>query len=310
MSYLHYSGNLFNYELKFDGLLNLIFDDSSTGKSTFANELSQNSNLIKTNAYSVIINPNLAVLQLLAKSIDYEYIVVIDMERYDNSDEIDFISKLRTTHITFLILGRRYAARLPVAIQNTYKFEICNGVTRNVRLIENNEFYNINPVKTIITEDSKSGYLFFKNIFKNVKSAGSNSNITRSLDINSVVIFDGLGFGAYLEKFLDAIEKEPRYSYICWHSFEYFILENVFNEFSIPRELNLEDAVTNKLRELKPDYSKTIGCTGDACRACSNSCKQSSKVCLKNSKYAKLLELYEGQGQDSSFSHAINKMKQ
>ena len=309
MAYLHYSGNSLNYELKFDGLLNLIFDNSSTGKSTFANELSQNYNLIKTNVYSVIINPNLVILELLAKSTDDEYIVVIDMERYKDSDEIDFISGLHTTHITFLILGRRYAARLPVAIQNTYKFEIYNGVTRNVRLIENNEFYHINPFKRIVTEDSKSGYLFFKSIFKNVESAGSNSNITKSLDINSVVIFDGLGFGAYLERFLDAIDREPRYSYICWHSFEYFILETVFNETGIPRELNLEDAVANKLRELKVDYSKSIGCTGDACRVCSKSCKQSSKTCLKNSKYAKLLEIYEGGSQDNPFGNAINKMK-
>lgn len=293
--YIKYKRKKYNLYIEIDAKLNLITGNSSTGKTSFATEMNKYSNLVETDFDFIEVNPSLSIIKSLCKNLHEDLIAfIIDTDEYVTSEVVDYISSIYNPNAYFIILGRKYTKRLPIAIWNIFYLEVCNGVTVNKRFIKEAEFYKFHRFAKVLTEDSKSGYNFFKNIFESTEPIRSNSLVIQSLDIDSLVVFDGVGFGSYLEQFIEVVSKNPTYSYLCWNSFEYFILETIFKEVEIPNVINTEDAITKKLNELKQGgYSKSIGCTGNACSMCKALCKQSSLKCLRGSKYNQIIDYYD-----------------
>lgn len=286
MSYIEYFRNHSNYQLSFNYPLNLVTGLSSTGKTNLLDGLVKHSSCMKSSG-PVFVNIPYTFFETLPEN----SIVLLDMEEYDKPDAFDWISKCKRNDCTFVLFGRKWAARVPIAICNTFKFETVKGVTKNTPLCKDSTFFQLNTFKEIYTEDSKSGFLFFAQLYDKVISAQSKDNVCRLVSIDNLVVFDSVGFGANIEEFLDIVKHNSDFNYICWTSFEGFILETLFNDTrELPHDINIESALVKRLLEYNKNYSKDLSCTGTACSMCKNTCKTSSKALLNKSIYKDLLK--------------------
>lgn len=289
MSYIHYKNGIYNYQLTFKSPLNLVTGLSSTGKTTLINEINKYRDMIKSDCY-IITNPDVVMLDLAPQN----SMLILDSENYSKPDVFVKLNKLNRNDIVILVLGRRYLNYLPFAVQNVFKLEIVKGVTKNVPMYPNLYQTSFTNFSKVVVEDSKSGYNFFKEIFKNTDTADGNANILKHIKKDNLLVFDTVGFGAYMDKFINLVKNTPGVSYLGWPCFEGFILENVFNKvLDIPYAMNIENAMFEQLKEINPSYSKTDGCTGSACSFCELTCRQSSRKLLSSSKYSSLLEYYK-----------------
>ena len=280
-----------NYNLKFEYPLNLVIGDSATGKTHLVSCIKKYKKDIITDCSEVIIN----LERWMIPNLPANSCVILDMDDMSSPDVIDAIATCDRHDVFFILLGRKYAKRLPVAIMNTFKLLDIKKVTRNVTMSDSNPI-RYDEFSKVVVEDSCSGFTFFDAIFNDVESSKGAPGIIKAVNSesidNTLLIFDSLGFGAYIEEFLDLCKLKD-VAFICYNSFEYFILENLFNSTLIPKEINTEDAVTKLLRVYNANYSKSDGCTGDACFKCKLTCKTSSLAVLKKSNYRDVLNYYK-----------------
>lgn len=279
------------YQLVFHNQLNLIYGDSSTGKSTICK-------YIVRREYS---NLQCSGKVRVARDIDtIKYVVsnsilLIDSDDIDSEDVFDWVSAvlaIKDTSICIVWFGRHGLGMLPFAVQNTYILETKNRFTHNVPVVKSDQLCKFLTFRKVLVEDSKSGYNFFRSIFGETYSLNGNGNILNNIQPNSMIVFDAAGFGGYIMEFLRLAQKYST-AYIGYQSFEGFILETLFNDGEIPTAINIEKALEEKLRERIGSYSKTFGCTGVACNHCDLNCKQTSLSLFKKSQYADALHYYE-----------------
>lgn len=282
--FLQVTGSFGSYDIHLTNLLNLVIGESSTGKTNLITMLRRKDTKCNTNFSSIELLQDARLLPVLASN----SLVVIDMDEFEDSSLFDAIAKCKRNDVYFLLMGRKYRKRLPIAVESTFVFRTIKGVTSNHKFVEN-ELYNAANFKIVKVEDSKSGFYFFDKVFNNVESLGSNSKVINSINEDTLVIFDAAGFGGYIEDFCKKVKSNTEYAYLGYQSFEFFILDEIFKDTSIPSTINMEEGYTEKLRACIQGYSKSNGCTGDACKVCSNTCKQSSIRVFRKSKYKELL---------------------
>lgn len=279
------------YQLVFHNQLNLIYGDSSTGKSTICKYIvrKEYSNLQCSGKVKVARDID-TIKYAVSNSV-----VLIDSDDIDPEDILDWVASvlaIKDTSICVVWFGRHGLSMLPFAVQNTYTLETKNRFTHNVPFVKSNQLCKFLTFRKVLVEDSKSGYNFFRSIFGETYSLNGNGNILNNIQPNSMIVFDAAGFGSYIMEFLRMTNKYSM-AYIGYQSFEGFILETLFGDSEIPTAINIEKALEDKLRKRMGSYSKTFGCTGAACNHCDLDCKQSSLTLFKKSQYADALHYYE-----------------
>lgn len=302
--YIEYEKGNSHYRFNFDNILNLIIGDSSTGKTDFVKKIIKNRKYVKTDATRLYINP----IGVDFNTAESGSIVIVDSDDVLLED-IKGISKLTRTDVTFVIFGRKYAKSFPFAVCNTFEIKKQDKVKVNVQMYQHNK-YVYGEFNEVRTEDSKSGKIFFSNIFDNTKTTNGNGNINKYIKSDILLVIDSVGFGGYIEEFL-VKANNAKSPYILYNSFESFILQEKFKDDYMPIAINIEDALVNRLRSYIPSYSKSIGCTGKACKNCKSMCAMSSRELLEKSKYSNLLRLYnksiDSDDTESIFTEYINK---
>lgn len=279
------------YSFRFNNQLNLIFGNSSTGKTTVCNHFRKNIyNNLQTSG-DVKTLKSIDTFKLLKPNT----ILLIDSDDMDSDMQCEIIRsilEIKDPTICVVYFGRTCIGSLPFAVQNTYFLETNNRFTCNVPVVKSNQLYKFLTFRKVLVEDSKSGYNFFRSIFGETYSLNGNGNILDNVQPNSMIVFDAAGFGGYIMEFLRLAHKYST-AYIGYQSFEGFILETLFGDSEIPTAINIEKALEDKLRKRIGSYSKTFGCTGTACNHCDLDCKQSSLTLFKKSQYADALHYYE-----------------
>lgn len=294
--YIKYTKGNRNYHLEFDYPLNLIIGDSSTGKTDFIQQVIKNRKYATTDASKLYINP----IGIDYTTIAYNSMVLIDSDSVLLED-ISGISSCGRDDVCFIIFGRKYAKNLPFSVLNTFQLINSNKTIINSRMFEPNS-YKLGRFSTVMVEDEKSGFLFFKSVFHNTKTIGGNGNISKHIKSNNLLVLDSVGFGGYIENFMKKVNNKDT-PYILYNSFEGFLLREKFGIVDIPKCINIEDGLLRELKNYIPDYSKKRGCTGASCSSCKSGCKTSSKQLFESSEYSMFLGY-----QDNTFSSAISKM--
>lgn len=279
-----------HYHLSFSNQLNLIYGDSSTGKSAICKYFTDG------DAYDVQSSGRVVIVTSVN---DVRYAEPGDVLLFDSDGSIPSVKKeyikailnIEDKSVCVVYFGRNNLNMLPFAVQNTYTLKTNNRYTTNVHVLLDNQYQRYAPFDTMLIEDAKSGYTFFKDIFNNVKSTNGNSNLITAVKHDTLTVFDSVGFGSYILEFLKAIDKHNT-GYMGYTSFEGFILETLFGVSELPITINIEKELESMLTEHKGGYSKTIGCASAACQYCTCNCKQSAKSVLQKSKYAALLQYY------------------
>ena len=282
------------YILDFSLGLNYVTGNSSTGKTFLTTVLSRNKD-IKTNASEVLVNPDYR----LVEQAESNAVIIVDLDDTSLIKTVKAIAKTTRNDLCVIVLGRTMSKNLPISCNKTFTFETVKCVTKNKKMITG-DIYNPTKFSNVFIEDEKSGFKFFSNIFANTSTTKGKENICNNVKENNLVVFDSVGFGAFIEEFM-AIANIKSCAYLGYSSFEVFILETIFNYTEQSTYINEEKFLESKLREIKNGYSKSVGCTGSACSSCNQSCKTASVDALKKSRYSDLIKNY---------SSAIKKYQQ
>lgn len=288
--YLHLTARTCTFNINVEYPVTVILGDSSTGKTALVKLLDRGTPYT-TNAATVLTN----IEPYMVDFLPINSLIVIDIDELKNSELIDKISLCKRDDVEFILLGRKYLNRLELPIEAIHQFIDVKGVTKNIPLITN-PIFRVSEFKNIVTEDSESGYYFFKSIFKSTLSAKGNSNICEYLDEDNIVLFDGLGFGAYIHALLDLLKSNPVYKAVDIQSFEYFLAEATGNKIVLFPMRNPEEYCFNEVRKLFTGYTKS-------CNNISKLTKVSNEKLLSTSRLNKLLDFYKERNEASEVSN-------
>jgi hypothetical protein len=154
----------------------------------------------------------------------------------------------------FVLISRRPLKMLPYSVHEIYEIvtdskrtDIKESYHELRELYSNYPFLENNKMQNIITEDSNSGYQFFKKAFEqqNVVSANGNGNIIKKVEElkngDVLVVVDGAAFGAMIEDCLESFETKNDCRIALWwpESFELLILKSgIIKSEQLTRILN------------------------------------------------------------------------
>lgn len=177
----------------------------------------------------------------------------VDENKFIKSEEFAKLS-MESPHY-FVVIYRHPLEMIPYSVQEIYYLYTYRSKGKNVLSIKPvysfNDRLSFEP-EYIITEDSNSGYQFFKYVFKNAEviSAGGKSNIKVVLTellaqhkSNILIVADGAAFGSNIEFLCDELTRHnfDGSAKICVYlpeSFEWLVLRSaIFRKFKIDNRL-------------------------------------------------------------------------
>lgn len=228
--------------------ITVIKGDSATGKTTLLHILYEYLRTGRQSGYSVSTNANYYVYMRDEVGRDWKDALfslkdtIIFIE--ENNDFVfteDFASFVKTSGNYFVLVNRAPLKMLPYSIHEIYEI-ITDGKRTDLKesyhtfreMYSNYPVAENNQIKNVITEDSHSGYQFWKNIFKSsdVSSSDGNGNIVNHVEKqnsgDTLVIADGAAFGAMIENCLSIFDTHTDRRISLWlpESFEYLILSS------------------------------------------------------------------------------------
>ena len=186
--YLQFKTEMTVYELNFNSPLNLVIGDTATGKTELIRKLNKSRGNYKTDACKIFTSMN----SEFVSSIPSGSMVILDTDELAEPDLIDAIVRANRSDICWVIIGRKFARRLPVAMSNTFKLYTSHGVTKNILFCDKDEC--VGKFSRVVVEDSNSGLEFIKNsVNRNAVTSNGASGIINDLN-NSRRIID---YGKY-----------------------------------------------------------------------------------------------------------------
>lgn len=218
--------DLMNYDLRFESKVNIVQGDSATGKSTLLRILDDDENS------GSVIESNYKLYHLDYKTAElitnWKEDIVYIIDENDGVEKKVIIDLINQNKYKFIIITRELNLN-----QISYGIDQIYEVYRSGKYNINRKIYkgNLNNRKIdkfalnkIITEDSNSGYQFYKN-YNNfiVESSSGNSNINKKVKNNQIVVIDSVGFGPYIKELKRMINNKNIFV-IYPESFEWLIL--------------------------------------------------------------------------------------
>lgn len=237
--------------------ITLLCGDSGKGKTTLYEMIEEYNRFGKQSGVSVSCDREIVALsgsdwQSKIEDLKQSIIVIDEDSEFIRSKE--FAQCVKGSDNYFLLITRNYLPQLPYSVDEIYKLE--GG--KNKRFVNVykaiNDMYH-DPQKkylpfqpeVIITEDSKSGFQFFKNIADELGieciSAGGKADIYKKIEAyrnkKVVVIADGAAFGAEMGEIVLLQNMNPlKLGIFLPESFEWLILKSdVIREISAVEEL-------------------------------------------------------------------------
>lgn len=237
--------------------LTIIRGDSATGKTTLVDMIQEYVNNPSGSPVELVCDKACYVLsgafwkeQLLGMQ---DSIVFID-EGNEFVKTDDFAGEIQKTDNYYVIVSRESLSSLPYSVEEIYGIRT-SGKYGTLKQ-SYHEFYRIygqdvlkNDVKPemVITEDSNSGYQFFRSICSDYSlkcdTAHGKSNIFHYLNINKdekvLVIADGAAFGPEIDKVMQLLRERENVVLYLPESFEWLILSSgVLRDGEVRKILN------------------------------------------------------------------------
>lgn len=237
--------------------LTIIRGDSATGKTTLVDMIQEYVNNSSGSPVELVCDKACYVLsgalwkeQLFGMR---DSIVFID-EGNEFVKTDDFAGEIQKTDNYYVIVSRESLSSLPYSVEEIYGIR-ASGKYGTLKQ-SYHEFYRIygqdvlkNEVRPemVITEDSNSGYQFFRSICSDYSlkcdTAHGKSNIFHYLNINKdekvLVIADGAAFGPEIDKVLQLLRERENVVLYLPESFEWLILSSgVLKDSEVKKILN------------------------------------------------------------------------
>lgn len=204
--------NRLHYEFEIKRNITIIQGDSATGKTTLINMVRQAENLGSSSGIEVTCNIPCRVLEganwkLILENSSHTIFFTDEENKFINTEE--FAAAVRDSDNYHVLITRENLYNLPYSVEEIYGIH-CSGKYHDTRRMYQQMYqiysnYQQLPVipEKIITEDSNSGYEFFKavGLERNIvcENAGGKSNIFHLLEQigreNVCVIADGVRVG-------------------------------------------------------------------------------------------------------------------
>lgn len=155
----------------------------------------------------------------------------------------EFARSVKNSDNYYVIFSRESLHDLPYSVEEIYEIKPSGKYHKFVKMFKSdkNHIYSTNNTRRkfqfdiLLTEDSNSGYQFYKNYFYNTsvvcESSGSNSGIFKWLrehkDKRIFVVADGAAFGSEIDRVLKLQPSTEENFRICLpESFEWLILKS------------------------------------------------------------------------------------
>ena len=235
--------NRLHYEFEIKRNITIIQGDSATGKTTLINMVRQAENLGSSSGIEVTCNIPCRVLEganwkLILENSSHTIFFTDEENKFINTEE--FAAAVRDSDNYHVLITRENLYKLPYSVEEIYGIH-CSGKYHDTRRMYQQMYqiysnYQQLPVipEKIITEDSNSGYEFFKavGLERNIvcENAGGKSNIFHLLEQigreNVCVIADGAAIGPEMGRlFKYTCQRENIHLYFP-ESFEWLILQS------------------------------------------------------------------------------------
>ncbi len=236
------SRNSYSFELRRN--ITVLRGESGRGKTTLFEMIHEYNRFGKNSGVTVSCDRDLIAVvgdewENVIKNHPGAVIVVDEDSQFIRSK--DFARVLRGSDNYFLLITRNYLAELPISVDEIY--ELWGAKNKKFKRIyqEIDRMFDRPRVEklpfipeVIITEDTRSGYQFFKNEAERMGirciSADGKSNIFKVMnqypEENVVVIADGAAFGSEIADIVEQQELRPRKLAIFLpESFEWLVLK-------------------------------------------------------------------------------------
>lgn len=291
MPLIHLKTRRLEYKFEIFNKYNIIEGDSGTGKTALYE-------LINSFQVNKDIGINDSSHQLVAMPIQFSSfklnnytncIIVID-EDCDILSNKNIPDILKKSNNYFIIITRKKKLGfIPVDIENIYEIKSSGKFhTLKQKYSRFSDNQKISDIDLIITEDSRSGNLFIKEVLKDIRlklplnkfvitshGAPKLVQFITNLLINSrsirniVVVYDSAAYGEYYETFLNMLnvfKNRVNFYIIDWYSFESYIIQSSVYGVTINREdvdykyESIEQYATKMIEDIHRDtspYSKS-----------------------------------------------------
>ena len=238
------SNRVAKYDFELSRNITIVRGDSGTGKSTLFNMvLDYTRNGEKSGINLSAPCDCVAVYsdwKQQLKSINNSIIFIDEDYHNDFLKTKDFAKYVQKSDNYFVLFTREDLHELPYSIDEIYSIKMSGKYHRFEKIYKNssgNGFYHEKTpnkeFKTVLTEDSKAGYQFFKGAFEekgvDCLAAGTNSKIYSSIKSATdklFIIADGAAFGAEVDRVLKLEKSGYDFSLFLPESFEWLILKS------------------------------------------------------------------------------------
>lgn len=235
--------NRVHYEFEIKRNITIVRGDSGTGKTTLINMLRQAENLGASSGIDVVCAVPCKILEGVNWKLILEHssgtIFFIDEENAFIHTE-EFAASVKNSDNYYVLVTRENLYNLPYSVEEIYGIH-CSGKYHDTRRMYQQMYqiysnYQNLPVvpEKIITEDSNSGFDFFKAVGEerniSCESAGGKSNIFYLLEhIENecvCVIADGAAIGPEMDRLYKCALKKKNIHLYFPESFEWLILQS------------------------------------------------------------------------------------
>lgn len=234
----------FDFELRRN--ITIVRGESGTGKTTLFDMVAEHTRLHEKSGVNISSDvPCVALTDIDWKNQLRHFrnsIVFVD-EGLEEISSTDFARALRKSDNYFVLFVRENLHNLPYSVNEIYRIKTSGKFHRLDPIYKSRtgHMYGTAPKlpqavdSTLLTEDTGSGYQFFKEAAKDsgmsCEAAGSNSSIyswmTSHKDIPVFVIADGAAFGAEMDRVIKLQNLHPGQIQVCLpESFEWLILNS------------------------------------------------------------------------------------
>lgn len=246
------NGNI-EYSLEIDHKITVFMGDSGTGKSVLQNIIEDYMADLEENNKSEIslkindIDAKLGDIRVAPRTMFYEFvkdisdtIILIDEDvAYLNKSRFAGLLKNRDNY--YIIMTRNKIVNLPYSVTALFEFKAeraLNGNIKNVAHPLHKKLDVSKPVDVILTEDSKSSYLFFSEICKENTcfSLDGKTKIFKYLesidDRIYMVLLDGAACGTEISKMILLGKTYYNVVIALPESFEWMVLKVLAKNYS------------------------------------------------------------------------------
>lgn len=235
--------NRLHYEFEIKRNITVIRGDSATGKTTLINMLRQSENLGASSGIEVVCSVPCRILEgpnwkLILENSSGTIFFTDEENTFVNTEE--FATAVKNSDNYYVLITRENLYNLPYSVEEIYGIH-CSGKYHDTKKMYNQMYqiysdYQELPIvpEKIITEDSNSGYEFFKAVGKEreivCESAGGKSNIFQLLQKEGqepiCVIADGAAIGPEMDRLYKYTLKKKNIHLYFPESFEWLILSS------------------------------------------------------------------------------------